>query len=411
MGLYEFFIGLFILASFITRTIGGDDGLFSRIIVADIFGALAILTYLLYGKRYISSPRVTSGWILIASFALGILWSYEPLKSSFEVIILLFLLLIYSTIISHYNSPSRFNKLIIAFAWASLLGALIGLYDSFIGGHGLPRIFPERARGEALSGFRNAGQAGAYMLISIIVLFAFYNSKLFFELNRKQKNLIRCSLLFSFLFFITTGKIAAYIGFVVSFLSYFIYKRNAKVLIGTAIVTIAITFVLINLENISPIIYNRLEQKVQTRIVEPYEGKENNAGSKFLKSNYSGALESFNDNPITASGIGGFMGRYGRYEVHSTYLKIIGETGLVGIVGYLIFMFYFLRLFFVSSKIDKANPYASFIKELAPLIIGCVVSWGYTYHLRKREFWIMYAIVYIAFRLMKRWDKKEMNHE
>jgi O-antigen ligase len=141
---------------------------------------------------------------------------------------------------------------------------------------------------------------------------------------------------------------------------------------------------------------------VKTRILEPYEGKENNAGTNFIKSNFGGALESFNDNPFTASGIGGFMGRYGRYEVHSTYLKIIGETGIVGIIGYLVFMFYFLRIFFVSTRISKQNPYASFIRELSPLIIGCIISWGYTYHLRKREFWIMYAIVYIAFRLMKR---------
>jgi hypothetical protein len=411
MGIYEFLIGLFILTSFITRTIGGDEGIFSRIIVADLFGALAVVTYLLYGKRYISSPRLTSAWLLIGCFSFGILWSFEPLKSSVEVIILLFLVFIFTTIISHYDSHSKFIKLILAFAWASLIGSLIGLYDSFIGGHGLPRIFPERAMGEALSGFRNAGQAGAYMLISLIVLFAFYNSKLFSALSRKHKNLIRFSLLFSFLFFITTGKIAAYIGFVFSFLSYFIYKRNTKVLIGSSVIIILISIVAINLQNIAPIIYNRLEQKVKTRVLEPYEGKENNAGTNFIKSNFGGAIESFNDNPFTASGIGGFMGRYGRYEVHSTYLKIIGETGIIGIVGYMIFMFYFLRIFFVSSRISKQNPYASFIRELSPLIIGCIISWGYTYHLRKREFWIMYAIVFIAYKLMKRFENSKLENE
>jgi hypothetical protein len=365
----------------------------------------------LNSKKIVTSGKVQSIWFLLFCFAIGILWSYEPIKSLFEVLILLFLALIFITIISYYNSPKKFIRLIILFSWASMIGAFIGLYDSFIGGHGLPRIFPERAMGEALSGFRNAGQAGAYMLVSISVLFAFYNSKLFLQLDRKQKNIIRISLLFSFLFFLTTGKIAAYIGLIVGLLCYFLYKRNIKVMLGALAVVVIVFFILSYIQIQSPIIYNRLEQKVKTRIVEPYEGKENNAGTNFLKSNFGGALQSFNDNPFSASGIGGFMGRYGRYEVHSTYLKIIGETGLVGIIGYLIFLFSFLRLLFIPKGISKNNPYATFLKELAPMIIGCLVSWGYTYHLRKREFWIMYCLIFIAYRLMKQWELNQLKNE
>ncbi|MEY2828159.1 MAG: hypothetical protein RIQ33_17, partial [Bacteroidota bacterium] len=404
MDVYDLLIGFFILTSFITRTFGGDDGLISRIIVADIFGALAIVTFILVGKKFIASGKVQSVWFLMACFAIGILWSFEPLKSLIEVIILVFLTLIFSTLISFYNSPQKFTRLILLFSWSSLVGSIIGLYDSFIGGHGLPRIFPERAMGEALSGFRNAGQAGAYMLISISVLFAFYNCGLFLQLNRKQKNTIRFSLFFSFLFFLTTGKIAAYIGLMAGLFCYFIYKRNLKVVVSAVAIGVVVFFILNYMQLSSPIIYNRLEQKVKTRIVEPYEGKENNAGTNFLKSNFGGALQSFTDNPFTASGIGGFMGRYGRYEVHSTYLKIIGETGLIGIIGYMIFIISFLRFFMIPKQTSINNPYATFLKELFPLIIGCLISWGYTYHLRKREFWIMYAIVFIAYRLMKKWE-------
>ena len=400
MVLYEFFIFLFILTSFITRTIGGDDGLFSRIIVADIFGAIAILIYFIDGKKYFSPNRINSAWLLIGTFALGIFGSYFPLKSLFEVIILAFLVLIFHTIISHYNTPEKFTRLIVAFAYASLFGSIIGLYDIFIGGHGLPRIFPERASGEAVSGFRNAGQAGAYMLISIVTLFAFYSSKLFELLNRKQRNFIRLTLIFSFLFFITTGKIAAYIGLSVSFFCYVVYKRNFKVLIGSALVAMLIGFIVIKFETAAPLLYGRLVRKVQTRILEPAEGKENNTGSNFIKANFGGALQAFNDNPLTGSGIGGFMNRYGRYEVHSTYLKIVGETGIIGIVGYFVFMIYFLKTVFIPSSIKKKNPYADFLRQLSPLMIGCIVSWGYTYHLRKREFWIMFAIIFLAYRLI-----------
>ncbi len=411
MVLYEFFIFLFILTSFITRTFGGDDGLFSRIIVADIFGAIAILIYFIDGKKYFSSNRINSAWILIAAFALGIFGSYFPLKSLFEVIILAFLVLIFNSIVSHYNTPEKFSRLIIAFAYATLIGSAIGLYDIFIGGHGLPRIFPERASGEAVSGFRNAGQAGAYMLIAIVTLFAFYNSQLFGLLNRKQRNLIRTTLFFSFLFFITTGKIAAYIGLLVSIFCYVIYKRNFKVLVGTTLLVLIVGFVVIRFQAAAPLLYERLVRKVETRILEPAEGKENNAGSNFIKANFGGALQAFNDNPLTGSGIGGFMNRYGRYEVHSTYLKIIGETGLIGVIGYIIFMFYFLKTIFIPSKISRANPYANFLRELSPLIIGCIISWGYTYHLRKREFWIMFAIAFLAFRLIHSSSIKEKSPE
>ena len=411
MVLYEFFIFLFILTSFITRTFGGDDGLFSRIIVADIFGAIAILIYFIDGKKYFSSNRINSAWILIAAFALGIFGSYFPLKSLFEVIILAFLVLIFNSIVSHYNTPEKFSRLIIAFAYATLIGSAIGLYDIFIGGHGLPRIFPERASGEAVSGFRNAGQAGAYMLIAIVTLFAFYNSQLFGLLNRKQRNLIRTTLFFSFLFFITTGKIAAYIGLLVSIFCCVIYKRNFKVLVGTTLLVLIVGFVVIRFQAAAPLLYERLVRKVETRILEPAEGKENNAGSNFIKANFGGALQAFNDNPLTGSGIGGFMNRYGRYEVHSTYLKIIGETGLIGVIGYIIFMFYFLKTIFIPSKISRANPYANFLRELSPLIIGCIISWGYTYHLRKREFWIMFAIAFLAFRLIHSSSIKEKSPE
>ena len=407
MKVYRFFIFVFILVSFITRTIGGEDGLFSRIIVADIFGAIAIIFYLFFGKRLNASARINSGWILILFFGIGILGSYFPLKSSFEVIILAFLLVIFTTIVTHFKTEERFIQLVLAFAWASLIGSTVGLYDSFIGGHGLPRIFPERAQGEALSGFRNAGQAGAYMFITVAMLFSFNNSKLFYRLPLRTRNFLRVALFVSFLFFITTGKIAAYIGFLVSFFMYLIYKRNFRVLISSATVFAVIVLIVANLETISPLMYNRLVLRVKTRVLEPVEGKEGNVGTNFIKSNFGGALVAFGDNPLTASGIGGFLNRYGRYEVHSTYLKIIGETGLIGIFAYLLFMFYFLKMFYITRSVSKKNPYASFLRETAPLVFGLLVSWAYTYHLRKREFWIFYAIYFIAYQLMLQYEKKE----
>jgi hypothetical protein len=74
-------------------------------------------------------------------------------------------------------------------------------------------------------------------------------------------------------------------------------------------------------------------------------------------------------------------------------------------------MFYFIKTIFIPSKIQRANPYANFLRELSPLIIGCIISWGYTYHLRKREFWIMFAIVFLAYRLINVWKINEVKNE
>jgi hypothetical protein len=411
MGSYRFFIYLFIITSFITRTLGSEDGIFSRIIVADLFGAMALLTFFIVEAKVLVASRLTSCFVLALCFAVGILGSYFPLKSLFEVIILLFLILIYASIITHFKSEEKLRELILAFAIASLLGSVIGLYDSFIAPYGLPRIFPTRARGEALSGFRNAGQAGAYMFTSVVVLFTFLNSRLFSNCTQRQKTIIRISLFFSILFFITTGKVAAYIGFSVGFVMYLIYKRNFKALIGSAVFVIITTVLILNIERIAPEIYNRLFRKVTTRVLEPLEGKEDNIGTHFIKSNFGGAVEAFSDNPLTASGIGGFLNRYGRHEVHSTYLKIIGETGLLGCLGYVLFMFYFLKIFFVSSRQATNNPYSQFIKEMSPFIIGMIVSWAYTYHLRKREFWILYAMVTITYMLSINYNKLHKDNQ
>ena len=106
------------------------------------------------------------------------------------------------------------------------------------------------------------------------------------------------------------------------------------------------------------------------------------------------------------------MGRYERHEVHSTYLKIIGETGLLGIVPYLLFLFFTLSMLF-SKKIfvqesSGIHPWFAFLMELRPFVIGWLISWGYTYHLRKREFWIAFAMISIVYKLIIEFKNSEI---
>ena len=63
-----------------------------------------------------------------------------------------------------------------------------------------------------------------------------------------------------------------------------------------------------------------------------------------------------------------------------------------------------MLLFKKPKQYYKDNPYIDYLQRMIPFVIGCMVSWGYTYHLRKREFWIMIAILVIVTYQAKLYD-------
>jgi len=55
-----------------------------------------------------------------------------------------------------------------------------------------------------------------------------------------------------------------------------------------------------------------------------------------------------------------------------------------------------------ESKFKKFSPWAAFLWILLPLLIGQMVGWGYTTHIRKREFWILVVFVIVTIKMSKR---------
>jgi hypothetical protein len=51
---------------------------------------------------------------------------------------------------------------------------------------------------------------------------------------------------------------------------------------------------------------------------------------------------------------------------------------------------------FKRKKERKNNPYSDYLYNIYPFLLGCLISWIYTYHLRKREFWIMVGVLVIV---------------
>ena len=396
----KYFILLFILLSFITQPFAepGTHPILSRVTLPDVFGALALIFGLnqLF-KSFKSASNISSiyrnGFFMLLCFFLPILFSLQPDNTLREILIITFLLFI--SVIIFFEFKDKFlTKLLPLIMYTSILATVLGIYDAFASTSGLPRIFPSRAVGEVLSGFRNGGQAGAYFLIFITILFPLKNSKLHSNLSKYHRKLLTVALVCCFVFILLTGKIAAYLGLLAGVILFIIMKRRAKSLISLLIFGILLFFVFINLESIAPDVHNRITMKYDSRIDQRFQSDFDSEGD-FVAVNFGAAINAFEDRPLIGSGLAAIVGIYHTHEVHSTYFKILGETGLIGLFGYLLFMYAFIKLFNIR-KFKNTNPYADYLNSMLPFIIGCLISWGYTYHLRKREFWILVAVILIA---------------
>jgi len=170
------------------------------------------------------------------------------------------------------------------------------------------------------------------------------------------------------------------------------------------LITIFASFIFLftyyNLESIAPQAADRIARKYDTRLHGIIIGENQMMNERsFLGQNIRVSLRSFYDNPMTGSGIGAFEGNFDSdYEVHSTYFKMLGEAGIIGFLAYFIFMF---KLSCCLEYRARNNSWQEFIYYYIPFFIGCIISWAYTYHMRKREFWIMAAIITIIHFIIK----------
>lgn len=400
MKLSNYLIGLFILLSFVTRAFAepGTNPVLSRLTMSDLFGALALalgVQQLL--TNWIEIGKISGvmrfGMIMIACFFLPIWFSLSLESTLVECVILLFLLLL--CVLMYHSYKDRLEDGLIPLLSATVIVAvLVGIYDYGALIVGLPRLFPERTSGEVLSGFRNAGQAGAYFLVMLTILFPLRFSRLYRRLTNRNQWILNIALLACITFIALTGKISAYIGVLVGVIGFVLMKRNIRSIFGLGVGSILVVVIFFNLETVAPTIYKRINYKYQTRINARLSGDISEEGD-FITKNLGGAIEAFGDRPFTGTGMGAFYGNYAKHEVHSTYFKMLGETGLIGTIGYSLFMLALIGLF-RRRKWRAGNPYADYLYAMLPFVFGCLVSWAYTYHLRKREFWIMLAVLLIV---------------
>lgn len=389
---------LLVLTSFYTHSILpiGVSSIFGRISYSDLIGLIVLafsvsklLSYINYSSK-ISNVYIYA-FFMVSMFFFPFVFSLSPIQTIVESLIHYYLVLLSIVFFVTFKN-NLFRILIPVIINTLIIASILGFYDLIASFTGLPRIFPSRANAELMAGFRNAGQAGAYFMTFLAILYPLRDSKLKDKLSKKYRYRLNIAIVLSIIFLFASGKIAAYIGFSVGAVLYAFQSKSIKSILSVIIVSVLLFFAFNNLENIAPELYNRLNGKIQTRIVQNIEGTSN---SDFFESNFGGAIRAFIDRPITGTGLGGYQGHYHQNEVHSTYIKMIGETGVLGVIGYLIFIISFLLLLKKPKRTYKNNPYYDYLFKMSPFILGSLVSWGYTYHLRKREFWILVAILLI----------------
>jgi hypothetical protein len=376
-------------------------GLLGRVVPADLAGAALIVCWLLRVlKRETYIPRLVFGYTaFLAVILLGVVTSLDPDQTIIELTIHVFLGLVCVALVNTFLSVNGFRDLISSLSVALVLASILGFWNLFVVTAAVGTAAPVAG---ATSGFRNTGQAGAYALIGLCVLIPFRLSRLYSTANRARRMLTTLAVILGLAFIISTVKVAALIGLAALLAGTALRapKLGFRKMLGAATVLslllLATGYVLFVYR---PDWRDYANHKFETRL------DRNEADEGFLGTNWRAALVAFEANPLCGSGVGGFASYGDGYEVHSTYLKMLGECGLLGIAGYSLFIWQFLTLTAFRLRRLTHGPYSDFLDAFGVAVWGCLLSWAYTYHLRKREFWIAVALVCIASELSRRYER------
>lgn len=390
----------FFLLAGITWVSGtAGEGLSGRLTIADLFGALIILTalvqYALSNRNRILLPRIYRSYIpLFFVFLVSALLADSPDLGLFESAIHMFILLVSIAIFNLVvgsDFPAKFEKLLSDLLLAGAILAAIGLLHFFV----FPYWFSGSVGG--LSGtFRNSGQAGSFFGTYLALLVPAFLAGL---IKPKIVNISLMAILLLALVF--TFKRAALIGVVVGVTSLAVSmmlsssvrdKKFSLYILSAVVLLTPLVLVLYGwgLENI-----DNMEWRVARKFGED-AAEEFSEG--FMAENIRAAFAAFESRPMLGVGLGNVAGIFTpKYEVHSTYLKILACAGVLGVLAYTWFVWNLLA----TLKNSSGDIFSRYLSYLLPMMLGLLVSWAYTYHLRKREFWVLVSIVSIAAILRK----------
>lgn len=376
------------LAAFTTVEGEAGVGVTGRVIEADfLMLGLFVPAFLLAG-RIRMAPNFWFYLAFMGAMLLSLILAQDPGDGVVEYTVHLFNFAAGVAIFNLCVNARDFSlsDAIYAFFYAVGAVSVLCLLQFFV----FPGWFGGRQTGGLVGTFRNTGQSGTYFGTALALFVPAMTTRL---IARNPVNLFL--LLLMVMCLVLTVKRAALLGLLVGVIG----------MMATAVFTGSledrrrnITFFVIALiaaplglqgydyatENVQGL-ENRMERKVENFSTDEFL-------EKFFGENAGSALRAFEDEPLVGVGPGNIIGDYTeKYEIHSTPLSILSSTGLLGFTLYLAFLFHWLVTIFRAGTGPLLEH--RFLRLMFPMVIGLIVSWGYTYHVRKREFWIVYGIV------------------
>lgn len=388
----------FIISSIYTHPIQeyGSSPILGRMVWADVFGLLLVLLAISNNKMKMN-PMAKGMFAFVLLLTPGIANSHFVFRSVVEATIFVFLTLVFTAGANAFQTEKDLHRLTRVIAFTALIASVFGIWENSTQFTGLPRLFGEDGRDYRSATFRNSGQAGAYLLVVLAAIIPVRYGRISKYMSVKDRRLFDVTIILSSLCILMTVKIAAYIGICVGVIGFAIYKRKWQFVVPTVAAVVLFQLCSPWIEDQFPRLANRFYRKTESRL----DIQAVTSSSGFLADNYGKAMLAFSDNPLFGSGIMGFQGRHHKYEVHSTPMKLVGETGIFGCLGYLIFIYLLVEFYAIYQKYPKSNRFREYLEMMLPFMLGCAVSWLYTFHLRKREFWILMVLIVVVVRLLK----------
>lgn len=400
--LQTFFCFLFILASGITLTAGeAGEGVSGRVSFAEpaalLMGFVWLLVNFRDGRASFQMPAEYRVYVPFLVVCLtGVAFSQYPGRGGLELLILVFIFFASLLVFDLYRRlpPEQAVPEVLGLVlWVGGVLAVVGLADFFL----WPSLIPNIGNG-LVGTFRNAGQAGSFFGVILAILIPALVVGLVRPtlLNLALVSCIGVAIVF-------TSKRAALLGLAIGLVALAASmlssaskrdKKVALVILFALLILAPLVYLGFQwgLENIEGMAW-RFEKKFS-------EGSLENFEEDFFADNLRSSLAAFMVSPVVGVGLGNAAGVYtAKYEIHSTYASLLASTGLLGIGAYAAFMFMHARQAF---RFRGRDPYGMYLRYYLPMLLGLVVSWGYTYHLRKREFWIMFAVVSLMVHAARR---------
>ncbi|MEW4449568.1 O-antigen ligase family protein [Qipengyuania sp. JC766] len=389
------------MAAFTTVEGEAGQGVAGRVIEADLLAlGLFLPAFLMSGRIRLEA----NFWFYLAFMGMmlaSLLLATRPGDGIIEYVVHLFNFVVGIALFNLCVNARDFSlsDVLYAFFYAAAVVAVLCLLQFFV----FPNWFGGRQVGGLVGTFRNTGQAGTYFGTALAVLLPAMVVGL---IRRSAFNVMAMLLIVMCL--VLTVKRAALLGFSVGLVGLLLAaaltgsledRRRNLTFFVIALVLTPVVFQIYDfaVQNVSGL-ESRFERKVTNFSVDEFM-------TKFFGENSAAALRAFQDRPLLGVGPNNIVGEYTeKYEIHSTPLSILSSTGILGFLVYLLFLGHLLWTIWKAGAGRLMEN--RFMRLAFPMVCGLIVSWGYTYHVRKREFWIAYAVIMFGAFLIKRYQRQ-----